>query len=75
MQYAAKVLLKFKLLEAQHLELQALIQWAESTPYFASTFARHFSGVALAEAVEKLVGELIHSGAASRDGSQVCNAP
>jgi glyoxylase-like metal-dependent hydrolase (beta-lactamase superfamily II) len=74
MQYAAKVLLKFKLLEAQHLELQALVQWAESTPYFASTFARHFSGVALAEAVEQLVRELVRSGAAAMQGSEVHNA-
>ena len=74
MQYAAKVLLKFKLLEAQHLELQALIQWAESTPYFASTFARHFSGAPLAEAVEQLVRELVRSGAATLQGSEVHNA-
>ena len=73
MQYAAKVLLKFKLLEVQHLELQALVHWAESTPYFASTFARHFSGVALAEAVEKLVHELVRSGAATLHGSAVHN--
>lgn len=73
MQYAAKVLLKFKLLEVQQLELQALVHWAQSTPYFASTFARHFSGVALAEAVEQLVRELVRSGAATMQGSAVHN--
>lgn len=73
MQYAAKVLLKFKLLEVQRLEMQALVRWAESTPYFASTFARHFSGSPLADAVEQLVRELVRSGAARQDGSLVCN--
>lgn len=73
MQYAAKVLLKFKLLEVQQLELKALTQWAEKTPYFASTFARHFSGVALSEAVEGLVRDLVRSGAALMQGSQVHN--
>jgi len=74
MQYAAKVLLKFKLLEAQRLEMQALVEWAEHTPYFASTFARHFSGVALSEAVEQLVRDLVRSGAATMQGSEVHNA-
>jgi glyoxylase-like metal-dependent hydrolase (beta-lactamase superfamily II) len=74
MQYAAKVLLKFKLLEMQRLEMQALVHWAESTPYFASTFARHFSGTALAEAIEQLVRELVRSRAATLQGSEVHNA-
>jgi len=73
MQYAAKVLLKFKLLEVQQLEMQALIGWAESTPYFASTFARHFAGVELSQAVENLVKELVRSGAATMQGTQIHN--
>jgi hypothetical protein len=68
------VLLKFKLLEMQRLEMQALVHWAESTPYFASTFARHFSGTALAEAIEQLVRELVRSRAATLQGSEVHNA-
>lgn len=74
MQYAAKVLLKFRLLEVQRLEIGELVHWAESTPYFAFTFARHFSGTALAEAVEQLVRELVRSGAATLHGSEVHNA-
>jgi len=38
LQYAAKVLLKFKLLEARHLPLPALIAWARNTSYFNDTF-------------------------------------
>ncbi|MCX7239786.1 MAG: MBL fold metallo-hydrolase [Burkholderiales bacterium] len=73
MQYASKVLLKFKLLEVQQLELQVLVAWAQSTPYFASTFARHFAAIPLAQAVEQLVRDLVRSGAATVQGSVVCN--
>ena len=73
LQYAAKVLLKFKLLEAQRLEMSALLAWAQGTPYFASTFAKHFAGVPFAEAAGQLVNELVRAGAARVQGRMVIN--
>lgn len=73
LQYAAKVLLKFKLLEAQRLEMAALLAWAQGTPYFASTFAKHFAGATFAEAAGQLVNDLVRSGAARMQGSLVIN--
>jgi glyoxylase-like metal-dependent hydrolase (beta-lactamase superfamily II) len=73
LQYAAKVLLKFKLLEAQRMEMSALLAWAQGTPYFASTFAKHFAGATFDEAAGQLVDALVRSGAASVQGSLVIN--
>ena len=39
-QYAAKVLLKYKLLEWQSIEQQALEAWAQATPYFGTLHRR-----------------------------------
>jgi hypothetical protein len=72
--YAAKVLLKFKLLELQSIELPAFIAWARSTPYFGSTHAKHFSAFDFPEWIEHLVQELVRSGAASSDGLTIRNA-
>ena len=74
MQYAAKVLLKFKLLEAQRMERSALVAWARGTPYFATTFAKHFAGLELAQGVDQLVADLVRSGAATVQGTAIHNA-
>ncbi len=72
--YAAKVLLKFKLLEVQSLALPAFIAWARATPYFLLIYSTHFSGLDFAQWVESLVADLIRSGAATRDGVMIRNA-
>jgi glyoxylase-like metal-dependent hydrolase (beta-lactamase superfamily II) len=74
MQYAAKVLLKFKLLESQHLEMDALLGWARGTPYLATLVATHFAGQGLEALVQQWVQDLVRSGAATLQGSKVCNA-
>lgn len=74
LQYAAKVLLKFKLLEAQQLEMDALVAWARGTPFFASTFATGTPGQALEDAAAQLVQDLVRSGAATVQGTLVLNA-
>jgi glyoxylase-like metal-dependent hydrolase (beta-lactamase superfamily II) len=74
LQYAAKVLLKFKLLEQQQMEQDALLTWAQGTPYFATTFARHFAGRPFAQAAGQLVQDLVRSGAATVQGTVVYNA-
>lgn len=71
--YAAKVLVKFKLLEFQSIELAALIAWANSTPYFASIYKQHFADIDFPDWIEYLVTELIKSGAASRDRTLIQN--
>jgi glyoxylase-like metal-dependent hydrolase (beta-lactamase superfamily II) len=71
--YASKVLLKFKLLETQRMEMSALVAWAQATPYFANTFAKHFSGASFEAAAGQLVNDLVRSGAATVQGSLVVN--
>ena len=72
--YAAKVLLKFKLLEVQAIALDDFIAWACATPYFSMIFQRHFPELDFPHGIEQLIGELVKSGAASRDGVVVRNA-
>jgi glyoxylase-like metal-dependent hydrolase (beta-lactamase superfamily II) len=71
--YASKVLLKFKLLEAQRMEMSALLAWAQGTPYFTSTFDKHFAGATFDEAAGQLVDALVRSGAARVQGTWVIN--
>jgi glyoxylase-like metal-dependent hydrolase (beta-lactamase superfamily II) len=73
-QYAAKVLLKFKLLEAQCLEQAELLAWAQATPYLARLFAQQFADLSLAQALDLLVADLVRSGAATQHGTQLRNA-
>lgn len=72
--YAAKVLLKFKLLELQAIELPAFIAWARATPYFLLIHSHHFSALDFSQWVDHLIQELVRSGAASRDGLMIRNA-
>ena len=72
--HAAKVLLKFKLLEIQQLDLAGVIAWAQGTPYFSMIWRRHFAGTDFGVWVESLVGELVRAGAAARAGPMVCNS-
>ena len=74
LQYAAKVLLKFKLLEAQAIEKSALIGWAQGTPYMASLMQQHFAGLAFDQGVNQLLQDLVRAGAATLQGDWVHNA-
>lgn len=62
--YAAKVLLKFKLLEAQRIARDDLRHWIAQTPYFALLHGRHFAGATFDAWIDDLVQDLIRSGAA-----------
>lgn len=74
-QYAAKVLLKFKLLEAQSMEREALIAWALGSGYLRSLVATAGWGAKDAEqAVHAVVQSLLNSGAATACGTQIHNA-
>ena len=74
LQHAAKVLLKFKLLELQSVSLPALLAWAEATPYVATLMAGQYADHTLAQALELLVRDLVRSGAATLNGTQLHNA-
>jgi glyoxylase-like metal-dependent hydrolase (beta-lactamase superfamily II) len=72
--YAAKVLLKFKLLEAQSLDLSDFMSWADTTPYFRLIFNTHFADREFPVWVEQLIADLVRSGAAVREGPKITNA-
>lgn len=71
--HAAKVLLKFKLLERQQLPLTDLIDWARGTAHFQHIRRTFFSSASLDEWVEQLADELEHSAVARRDGALIFN--
>ena len=71
--YAVKVLLKFKLLEAQTIELPLFIAWALATPYFGFIQATHFPNLEFSQWIDQLTLELVQSGAACRDGAIIKN--
>ena len=62
--YAAKVLLKYKLLEWQSIHLQALHAWIEATPYFNTLHQRYFASQTALQWRDGLIESLIASGAA-----------
>ena len=72
--YAAKVLLKFKLLEAQALERDALQAWALGTSYFAGMLAQQGGADHAVQALDSLVRDLVRSGAATVQGNRIFNA-
>ena len=71
--YAAKVLLKYKLLEWQQIALADLLAWARATPYFGMLHARHFADRDQAEWLHSLADDLVRSGAAVRQGEWLHN--
>ena len=77
LQYAAKVLLKFKLLEAQSLERAALLSWALGSSYFANLLTQadtHSAQTSAALVLDGLVQDLVRSGAATVSGTRIFNA-
>lgn len=71
--HAAKVLLKFKLLELQKCGLVALLDWAESTAYFQLVHSRWFGSVTRRLWLDGLMDSLISGNAARREGDQIFN--
>jgi len=73
-QHAAKVLLKFKLLEWQSVDQAVLLAWGQATPYVGRLLAQIFPQLELAQALQALAQELVRAGAASWQGEQLHNA-
>lgn len=72
--HAAKVLLKFKLLEVQSLAEQDLYEWATRTQYFDLIHSRFPYPAEMRSWLELLTSELVRSGAARRSGPLILNA-
>jgi len=72
-QYAAKVLIKFKLLEWQACPLEDVLAWASSTPYLELLRQEQYSQLSMQEMVLALLADLTRSGAALREGDWIKN--
>jgi len=72
--HAAKVLLKYKLLEFQSIDHADLHAWMQATPYCAMLLQRCYQQATASEAFDALLQDLVRSGVASVNGSMVHNA-
>lgn len=71
--HAAKVLLKFKLLEVQRMAIAELTRWACSTPYFQRVHSEYFAKVEPAAWIGQLVDDLVRVDAAIRADAYIVN--
>ena len=72
--HAAKVLIKFKLLEIQQQPVQELIQWATSTDYLVQIQGKFFETEPIADWIGAMLDELVTAGALVRKGNLILNA-
>ena len=72
--HAAKVLLKFKLLELQSEIFSEFKKWALATPYFSEIHAKFFFTISAEEWITDLCEELVAAGVASWDDADIGNA-
>jgi glyoxylase-like metal-dependent hydrolase (beta-lactamase superfamily II) len=71
--HAAKVLLKFKLLELQRVGLPAFVQWAQSAELIMGVHHQHFAQTPIDQWVKDLSLDLARSGAAAVEGDWLVN--
>ena len=71
--HAAKVLLKFKLLDLQQVALADFQRWITQTSYFTLLHEAHFAGTGFWNWIEELLQELARSGAARIDSQVLFN--
>lgn len=72
--HAAKVLLKFKLLEVQQVADTNFDRWVRSTPYFTLVHQRFFAGTGIGQWIAELMADLERSGAVRRRAGQIFSA-
>jgi glyoxylase-like metal-dependent hydrolase (beta-lactamase superfamily II) len=70
--YATKVLLKFKLLELQTVEINQFIEWANSCSYLHQLHT-YFEETSFERWTQTMCESLVKSGAANRQGDQLVN--
>jgi glyoxylase-like metal-dependent hydrolase (beta-lactamase superfamily II) len=73
-QYAAKVMLKFKLLEAQRMTRADLLAWARGTHNLKHLFELQFGEAPFEQGLDALVSDLVRSGAATTHAGWIHNA-
>jgi glyoxylase-like metal-dependent hydrolase (beta-lactamase superfamily II) len=71
--HAAKVLLKFKLLETQRQDFSEFVQWAVETPYFMQIKDKFFADTPVAAWIAQLSAELITAGVVEMNGTFIVN--
>jgi glyoxylase-like metal-dependent hydrolase (beta-lactamase superfamily II) len=71
--HAAKVLLKFKLLEVKNQAYEEFKSWALTTSYFELVRSQFFNNMPLSDWIDQMIIELIRSGVAKRDGEAILN--
>lgn len=67
--HAAKVLLKFKLLDWQRVAHDELMTWAMSCEYLWRLHERFYAHVEISDWVEQCMADLVKAGVAQRDGA------
>ncbi|MBK6006190.1 MBL fold metallo-hydrolase [Ramlibacter ginsenosidimutans] len=72
--HAAKVLIKFRLLEWQAVSWEAFMQWSDATVYLRMVQERFFEDIPARRWIEELVDELVRSGAARLEDGVLYNA-
>lgn len=72
--HAFKVLIKFQLLDAQHMTANDWRVWRDGTPYFQAIHRRFFPEWEFAVLAEEMLDDLIRSGAARRSADTIHNA-
>jgi len=72
--HAAKVLLKFKLLEQQQLPYADFANWAAGTRYFQLIRESFFRAIPMTDWIAQLADELVVSAVARKEGAMVLNA-
>ena len=72
--YAAKVMIKFKLLEVQQISLSTMQEWANATDLLTYIYRTHFSDLGFEMWVETLIDDLVRAGAAKREQRMLFNA-
>ena len=72
--HAAKVLLKFKLLDWQRIDRDALMLWAEECHFLHLLHQRYYPVHDLTEWVELLMQDLVKAQVARQDGKDWLNA-
>lgn len=73
-QHAAKVLLKFKLMEWQSVSLADLLAWGQATAYVSRLLERLYPAFSLGQALQALAQELVRAGAATLRDQHLHNA-
>jgi glyoxylase-like metal-dependent hydrolase (beta-lactamase superfamily II) len=72
--HASKVLLKFKVLELQQIELRSYVEWAGATRYFGMVHAHWFPDVPKSTWIHSLIEQLTRNGAVRLEDGVIYNS-